>query len=1148
MSSFKSVIIEASRENSVDVSTFGLTDERSGNPATWTNLTNIQLNEGDEVSVQCAFIHSIGSDNDSTIELTNQADPRTGITDNQVLLQFSPYVSNTGGNFVVAPYVGVNSLGFPYNPVYNDGVTNHFGIEYTQIIPQKSFRNAPVSEGGTASGKKNTPLYGCPISDTCGDGLNSGYKFTPRRYDATAVFPRVDTNPNSPMFVKSSNLLEKIDGSRFVKVNRLYKSPFKKEDGTFFSNDEDGTGFFIEKFEVPIQIEAPKYEAPNIICNKINEILHSTGSQSNNSFTFEEKAFENHNELLPMTRFAGKMFQYFAANAEVPDTDSYRDNNGNKANRFWGQICVKDANRWQYQIHYPMRLELNVESYIPPGQATAYPISYPCYWSSKYNAFRDSVGHPLHDTYRFPTIRLDNPHTGTNPRQYRYYSTLPEYFLVATNIKWTQDNVNILIDMMKNNEIYEGTHDTEEDANNDIINWYITLDIHRTDECNNGIDSSDATARHPGGGGNDRYYDPWNGGTFADKDKYNLLDKWVKWDEKTRNALKPLQPYYMTEYTPMDQISMEADDFPTPSQNYIRSDYNFASNNRILGEMKKAGTFTAYSRFLPEWKKKYVLRNFPDNFDSPQIYGDGMPSTTSNGNEFFDGFSVPIHNLDVGGMGLYPIKIFEPDGTHHISVAYMVYNPTAYRDPVTQRWFVDDKESRLNGYTGRTIRPCWSIPQLSYANGSPSSMDNPYGLLINNNVTDNFDEGFSNGNDDAVAEPNSEYQGIPNSMNGFCNAVFLGANDPTCTFDTSLSRTAFENLHTERLLGASELIFKKGSTTDIIGENLGQQCVIFNDAMFPNGHFDQLKYDGSKVGKPSDPKLTNDSRSTGTFSDSLSGVYLNKVFFQERGQLIQSSTDSKAIESSETNFYNTLLYKLGFRYHDLFPVFGNSNSRHNQGFQGDYSRLNRYSNVKPLTTNEDLTISIQPSTNLLDGAQSFDATGSGEPEYKLSLGSFNRYNIAAPGSTQILASRLPVRLDTPFYLIYSDIIISDYHQEEKQLSVVGIATKAYTSGDFIISLSDNSFGQITNSKSHYLKSITTQIRTANGELAAISEKSSVIYKIIKPYSVPTPQMIMNPQPTPQEQALTQLKKQNKNLEDLIDIMGELLNQKLDKKK
>ena len=70
--------------------------------------------------------------------------------------------------------------------------------------------------------------------------------------------------------------------------------------------------------------------------------------------------------------------------------------------------------------------------------------------------------------------------------------------------------------MMKNNEIYDGDNDTEEEATNDISNWYITLDIHRTDECNNGIDDSDATARHPGGGGNDRYITyTWVGENFT---------------------------------------------------------------------------------------------------------------------------------------------------------------------------------------------------------------------------------------------------------------------------------------------------------------------------------------------------------------------------------------------------------------------------------------------------------------------------------------------------------------------------------------------------------------------------------------------------------------------------------------------------------
>ena len=39
---------------------------------------------------------------------------------------------------------------------------------------------------------------------------------------------------------------------------------------------------------------------------------------------------------------------------------------------------------------------------------------------------------------------------------------------------------------------------------------------------------------------------------------------------------------------------------------------------------------------------------------------------------------------------------------------------------------------------------------------------------------------------------------------------------------------------------------------------------------------------------------------------------------------------------------------------------------------------------------------------------------------------------------------------------------------------------------------------------------------------------------------------MEPPPDPQKQALYQLKKQNKHLEDLIDIQMELLNQKLDR--
>ena len=41
---------------------------------------------------------------------------------------------------------------------------------------------------------------------------------------------------------------------------------------------------------------------------------------------------------------------------------------------------------------------------------------------------------------------------------------------------------------------------------------------------------------------------------------------------------------------------------------------------------------------------------------------------------------------------------------------------------------------------------------------------------------------------------------------------------------------------------------------------------------------------------------------------------------------ILKPTDIEAIEATKDNFYNTLLYKLGFRYEDLFPDFGTPNS------------------------------------------------------------------------------------------------------------------------------------------------------------------------------------------------------------------------------
>ena len=104
----QSIVLECSREKSVDVRTFGVDDTRSGTNAVWTNEVDIDVEPGDRVEVVLGAIHSIGTDSQSVMEITGLAQD-TGLTDNQVLFQFIPYVVNNGYNMVVAPYIAVNT-------------------------------------------------------------------------------------------------------------------------------------------------------------------------------------------------------------------------------------------------------------------------------------------------------------------------------------------------------------------------------------------------------------------------------------------------------------------------------------------------------------------------------------------------------------------------------------------------------------------------------------------------------------------------------------------------------------------------------------------------------------------------------------------------------------------------------------------------------------------------------------------------------------------------------------------------------------------------------------------------------------------------------------------------------------------------------
>lgn len=100
-------------------------------------------------------------------------------------------------------------------------------------------------------------------------------------------------------------------------------------------------------------------------------------------------------------------------------------------------------------------------------------------------------------------------------------------------------------------------------------------------------------------------------------------------------------------------------------------------------------------------------------------------------------------------------------------------------------------------------------------------------------------------------------------------------------------------------------------------------------------------------------------------------------------------------------------------------------------------------------------------------------------------------------SAVIRASNLPKKTTRPYYLIRSNIIAQDNFIGGKgqRLPVVGVVNKINGYADFYST--EGSGVEFTATKPFVINNITTSIHLPNGELARISDASSVIYKIQK---------------------------------------------------
>ena len=70
---------------------------------------------------------------------------------------------------------------------------------------------------------------------------------------------------------------------------------------------------------------------------------------------------------------------------------------------------------------------------------------------------------------KYKPVQFDS--TNNDPvTKHAYYSTLPKYFLMCTNISYTEANIQRIQAYMRNTEVYDGIS-SDDNADDDVTNW-----------------------------------------------------------------------------------------------------------------------------------------------------------------------------------------------------------------------------------------------------------------------------------------------------------------------------------------------------------------------------------------------------------------------------------------------------------------------------------------------------------------------------------------------------------------------------------------------------------------------------------------------------------------------------------------------------
>eukprot|EP00750_Incisomonas_marina_P022632 INCI4988.14.p1 GENE.INCI4988.14~~INCI4988.14.p1 ORF type:complete len:683 (+),score=112.28 INCI4988.14:1219-3267(+) len=215
--------------------------------------------------------------------------------------------------------------------------------------------------------------------------------------------------------------------------------------------------------DIKVDVNGRLYESPSTLADNINQQLNSTNVYSNNAIN--PNIQNGSAQTVELPALPGPLLKVKKVNGTSKDKG---DNQ-----KLWGNLCVRDMNKW-ISIHKVMRCDLafnyNINFNNPNELLKLYQ---PCFLMPN-GAIDNQVYYPrTTKSFEYTIAGLSGGHTYDDARDI-YYTTLPQYFLMTTNMKYNEANIKRIQTYMRNTEKYDGVSN---DPDTDVENWRSHWDI-----------------------------------------------------------------------------------------------------------------------------------------------------------------------------------------------------------------------------------------------------------------------------------------------------------------------------------------------------------------------------------------------------------------------------------------------------------------------------------------------------------------------------------------------------------------------------------------------------------------------------------------------------------------------------------------------